>query len=227
MTKPQGNNDNTLLLEVIDNLLDLTYFGDGLEYPIKTLFEPGEGMLLVITGENASGKSFFARLFGAYAKARLNTECMRFGMDRRTESGIAKAFMYGDETRESTGVISVRNLFGAEHNSRKREHPHFVIFDEPDIGLAESYQSTVGKFIADFVATLPELNRGVVVVTHSRQILRELLPLHPHHLRCGDERSLKSVVEEDPTPKTIEQLRQLPEHGVELFRRLTAIMRTK
>jgi energy-coupling factor transporter ATP-binding protein EcfA2 len=226
MTKPQGN-DNTALLEAIDNILDLTYFGDGKEYPIKTAYEPGEGMLLVVTGENASGKSFFARLFSAYCKARMNTECMRFGMDRRTESGIASAMMYGDETWESTGVISVRNLFGAEHNSRKRQNPHFVVFDEPDIGLAESYQAAVGKFIADFVKTLSELARGVVVVTHSRAILRELLPLHPHHLRCGDERTLKSVVEEDPVSKTIEELRGLPEHGGELFRRLTAMMRQK
>ncbi len=128
--------------------------------------------------------------------------------------------MYGDETTESTGVISVSNILGAEHNSRKREHSHFVIFDEPDIGLSESYQSAVGELLVQFVRNLPTQARGVVVVTHSRRILRELLPLHPHHLRCGDDRTLRSVVEDEPHRRTLNDLRNLPERGSQLFLRL-------
>ena len=207
------------LTSLIEEVLDSSFFSpeEGL---IPVLHEPGDSRLLVVTGENASGKSFFARVFEAYSR-KDNIECMRVGMEKRTTSGIVKVLMFGDESNESTGLITLRTLQSGVQTCRGREHEHFLVLDEPDIGLSEGYQLAAGEFIARFVSDMPDLTQGAVVITHSRRILRQLLPLKPHHVRCGDTRTLLSVVEEEPKAKTIEDLLALPTVGVQLFRKIT------
>jgi hypothetical protein len=207
---------------LLDEALALAIFDpDPEEGSIPVLHEPGEGRLLAVTGENASGKSLFGRIINGLCSRR-KIECMRLGMERRSEGGFARAMMYGDESWESTGVISVKNIMGAFKTCKGRENEHFLFLDEPDIGLSEAYQGGLGKFIAQFAADMPSLTLGFVIVTHSRHLLRPLLPLKPHHVRCGDKRTLQSVAEDTPTPKTADELIALPEAGLRLFREITA-----
>lgn len=207
---------------VVKDLLETVLLGEDDESPIKCRYEPGQGNLLLITGDNASGKSLVSRLFASWCRKHTKFECIHCSMHRRTAGGIERAFMYGDESWESTGAISVNNIKGATNTCRGRDSDHVLIFDEPDIGLAEAYQRAMGEYFRQFTETLPAHTRALVIITHSRGILKELIELSPHHLRVGDARSLKTVVTR-PTHKTVEELLTLPKTGAERFRRIAAL----
>lgn len=205
--------------ESVESMLDHDFFGRN--KPVELHYEPGEGELLAVTGDNASGKSFFARVLEARSNDRL--QVMTCSMERRGKGGFERAVMYGSEEDESTGVLSLKAVMGAFLTCQKRERDHMLILDEPDIGLAESYQHAMGEYIGNFIKANPPRTRALVVITHSRPILAALLPLNPHHVRVGDTRSLKDVVAES-RPRTVEELLALRQTGVERYRGIAAVL---
>ncbi len=101
-------------VKVWNEFLDNEKFREERERLIPSKLETGtrEDVLLV-TGENASGKSVaflilnnLVRHFGKEDK--IDVLVMDIGMSRRTRSGIERALIFGDEGRDSTGNISVR-----------------------------------------------------------------------------------------------------------------------
>jgi predicted ATPase len=134
---------------------------------------PLPARLAILTGTNGSGKSFFAGLVGSFTAVQ-NLAIIDCSMRRRTSSGLATAFMYGDESWESTGQISIRNTLAALRTSRGRDIPHYLVLDEPDLGLAPEYAAALGGAIADFCEDMPDLLYGLVLVTHSVPLFRPL-----------------------------------------------------
>lgn len=190
-----------------------------------SVYQPGRGRLVAVTGDNASGKSLFAKLAAQVLYERKpSIEAILVGMRLRTQGGIERAFIFGDEGTSSTGNISVGTVLGGIRTARGREHDHALLLDEPDIGLSEGYQSAVGEALASFASGLPEHTQLLLVVTHSRRILAKLLPLCPHHVRFGDQRTLQEVVawvEPDRSAADLEKLREQTVEGLRRVSRLT------
>lgn len=184
-----------LLRAAIDSVLrrDDLWGPDGL---MPARFEPGNAAtkLLVITGQNASGKSLIAKIISARIAATRKTTkgspegvTYNIGMALRTMGGgiSGKTFVYGDESDQSTGSTSVRAVNGAISNTKRSTNPVVVIFDEPEIGLSDEYALAMAEKIAAFEAELPPICDGLMVVTHNRAIVRRLLASDPHRLRLG------------------------------------------
>jgi len=174
------------LIELLREADDL--FGP--EGPCPALVEPGSnGRILVLTGGNASGKSLACRFLEANAKddAGKAVEFMRVGMAKRTEGGVIRAMMFGDEERDSTGGVSAGVVATGMDTCRGRKAAHFLCLDEPDIGLSERMQGGLGAALASFAASMPDLTLGLVVVTHSRHVAGALLALDPWCIRVGDD----------------------------------------
>jgi len=170
--------------------------------------------VLVVTGDNASGKSFFCKYLRAVLNAEKDTlgriEVMDGGMHRRTRAGIERALMYGDEDRESTGDLSLGFVLTALRTCRGREHAHILSLDEPDVGLSEGYQTALGDLLYGFADELPAHTAGLVVVTHSRPIVERLIRLEPHLVRIGeDQRTTVEWLDQGPLARTIEELQSL------------------
>lgn len=195
----------------------------GAKAPLKASYMPGSGRLLVITGDNASGKSLFARLLSARAKQIHNLETMRISMELRSSAGIHQAFVYGDEAWQSTGIISVHSITGGIKACRTRTNPHVILFDEPDVGLSEGYQAAVGSLIAKFTSDMPTKTQYCVVVTHSRRLVRQLVQCKPHFLRIGDSKTLEEFLQE-PRDCSIADLLALKNTANERFRTIAALM---
>jgi energy-coupling factor transporter ATP-binding protein EcfA2 len=216
------------LRPLVDHVLRFAYFATEPDHdcPIQAHLEAGapDSRVLVITGGNASGKSFFAKVAEALTRQTYETEFMRVGMERRTAGGFASAFMFGDESWQSTGQISVNAVMGGLSTCRKREKNHVLCLDEPDIGLSEEYQAAMGETLARFAEDLPEKTRGLIVVTHSRHLLRPLLRLQPIHLRVGEPMTLEEYVNRPMTPRPVEDLETLGERAVEIFRVINDLM---
>jgi hypothetical protein len=215
---------NSLLNDAIaGTLAETDYFGP--EGPVPARVEYGHPKLALVTGENASGKSFLVRGLGQKMRgAHPKLEILAVTMSLRSEGGFSRAVVYGDEQRESSGRISIKAVLAGMYVCRERHHDHVLILDEPDIGLAESYAGALGAYLAAFVEDMPVRTLGVVVVTHSRPLVRGLLPAEPASIRVGDDpRPLEQWLREGPIPRGIEEIEALAERAGATMRGITRV----
>lgn len=221
------------LTELIDDLVaDAELFGPDGPCPVRR--EPGRRRdLLLVTGDNASGKSFVCKYLNMQATPdsadppaeRRGLEFMHVGMNLRAGgSGVQRSLMFGNEARNSTGAISARTIETGFRTSRGRTTPHVLCLDEPDIGLSEEYQDACGRLIAEFAAAPPAHLSGLVVVTHSRPIARVLDGLDPVRLRVGaDARSTQEWLDR-PRTVSLETLRDLGDAAHRRYRAIETLM---
>lgn len=225
MTKPKVTFRTTSLKTFLRDVLNLTYFypaddaKTAEKAPIIYRYEPGKSKLILITGENATGKSFLRRVLASACRQN-KIEAMGISMEKRAgDDGnrIANAFIWGDERDNATGCLSINAILGGIRTSSKRENKHAIIWDEPDIGLSENYAAGAGDEIARFISTAPDKLFFAAVTTHRRALLQQLLAAKPHHIRLGDNHTLEEVMNLSVTPKSLEALQ---EANITLFRRL-------
>jgi len=73
---------------------------------------PIQGRVLVITGENASGKSLFRRAYTFYISkithSDENIEIIPLSMEARAAGGIRRLFLYGGSLVEIIGICHLR-----------------------------------------------------------------------------------------------------------------------
>lgn len=205
-------------------------FGD--ETPCPVLIEPGKlERVWVVSGENAGGKSLFCRaLQGLVAsdsrKAGTPVEVMRVGMDMRTTGGIQRGLMFGSEQDDSTGKNSVQALLTGIRTARSRENPHWLVLDEPDIGVGEGYRMAIGDLFASFARDLPAKTLGFFVVTHAREIAEPMVRAGASSVRVGDDlRPVSEWLRDGDLFKTVADLEALSQRGLDRFRAINAVLR--
>lgn len=94
---------------------------------------------------------------------------------------------------------------------QSRKTKHVVFWDEPDLGLSGSWAAGVGQAICKFAKPMPRNTVAAMIVTHSKPLVRELLPAKPVYLHMGVDPSeapptLKDWLEHHPEPRDIEEL---------------------
>jgi len=183
--------------------------------------------LVVVVGENASGKSFFRRIVRSVCQ-KSKTECIHLSMEGRVDSsalGGLRSMVYGSEHDQSTGENSVGTVLGGITTCKDREAPHVVVWDEPDLGLSDSWAAGMGEAIRDFAKDPGEHTRAIVLVSHRRALLAPLLalPLHYVHLGIGEgaPASLEAWFEAPIVPRDI---RELHEESLKRWRAIQAIL---
>lgn len=228
MTKPE----NLTPVDVWNDFLETDEFKDEANGIIPSALESGGRRdILVVTGENASGKSLAFMIINQLGRSlakqdKVELEVMDIGMGRRTRSGIEKGFIFGDENIDSTGNISIKVMQTAVANSRKREGFHYLMLDEPDIGVGEGYHNAIGRYLAEFAGELPEKCLGLVVATHSRRIAEKLLDAGASSLRLGgDLRPVREWVRDGDIEKSVEELIALKDVSLERFRAVSAMLK--
>lgn len=195
------------------DVLGLRFFAEGV---VKCNYTPGSSKLVLVTGENATGKSFLRRVVGA-ALSEHSIESIALSMQKRA-GGIDRmfnAFIWGDEATHATGSLSSNAILGAINTSRGRNQRHAIVWDEPDVGLSDNYAAGAADEIAEFVADPPPHLFFAVVTTHRTAMLRRLAKQSPHHLRLGDDKSLTQVLSSRVVPK---RLKELLDHDHQMFR---------
>lgn len=223
-------NDKTVTpAHVVQTAAESYLFGP--DTPCPVLVEPGVlDRVWIVSGENAGGKSLFCRALQSLARKEGDKadkiEIMRVGMEARTTSGIQRALMFGDEQTDSTGKISISCLLAGINTARKRENPHWLILDEPDIGVGEGYRHAIGELFAKFALDLPELTLGFIVVTHSREIASPMVAAGASSVRVGDDlRPVAEWIANGDLPKTVADLEALAGRSTHRFRAVNQAMR--
>lgn len=166
---------------------------------------------VVIVGENASGKSLFRRLLSTIAH-KTKTETMAISMEgRKTMYGPASAFVYGDESYDATSKNSAQTVLAGIRTCEKRDSSHIIIWDEPDIGLSESWAKSMGITFKAFAENLPQNTLSAVVITHSKPLLRKLLKVDHHFIYLGSQKiiSLEEWLKFSPKVLPLEELSKI------------------
>jgi DNA repair ATPase RecN len=184
--------------ELIERCVTDDMFSKGQITVFPNLGSP-KSKLAVVFGENATGKSLILssskKYTGTFDQDRIET--FSVSMRMRTTEGMGRGIMFMNEASSSTGVSSVRAVMCTFDQAALREHPVWIMLDEPDVGLSDRYAAALGAYIADQVNKLPAHIRGVLLVSHSRQLLKRLRrDLHdaPHEVAMGDKQSLVEYI---------------------------------
>jgi hypothetical protein len=217
--------------ELVTQCLEAKYF-KGSEAPIKTTFIPSssgsasESRLILVLGGNAAGKSFFRRIVQT-ACHKTNTECMAISMQGRREIAFnpVLTFVYGDESQSSTGSNSASTILTGIRSSQSREESqkHIIFWDEPDIGLSESWAASGGAEISSYVVEPPKPLVAAIVVTHSKAMVRELAKAKPHILMVG-ENAPQTLQEWLDEPVVVRPLQELKDMHIRQFRLLQGVL---
>lgn len=163
--------------------------------PLRCDVQYGHPKLCVITGPNTSGKSLLRKIIHNRYSERKWQYVNVSQEGRCASSGIQRLFLYGTETDESTGYNSVKMLLKAIQSGQSYEKTFGMMLDEPEIGCGEEVQGALGVRIARDIDTMPNLH-ALYIVTHSRELVRHLLPINPTHWRLGgDNMTLEQFVE--------------------------------
>jgi len=135
--------------------------------------------VMVVVGDNASGKSLLRRLFQAFLHDEEgNPEVMHLSQQGRANPGFGRCFIYGSEDDEATSVISARTLIKGMQTSRGREKPHFMVYDEPEIGMSEESALGASLWIKEqLTEDWPKHLNGFIVCTHNRHFATCLMEL--------------------------------------------------
>ena len=181
---------------------NIEYFGD--EGVFDFNYTNNESPVTIITGDNASGKSFVRKIFQAMCAYKIpkKIECIHLSQEGRCQSGIPSAIIYGTEDGESTGSNTITTMLTTFKTSHSRENDHFIIFDEPEIGLSDEYSAGMGIRIKQFIKEAPDSFFGAVVISHNKDLIKGLLDLNPNHMNMSDDSSLNDIINREIIPNT-------------------------
>ena len=191
------------MFDIIDNILNGRWFKE--PSPFQSHLERGHPKLCVITGQNTTGKSVLRKIIHNHYYDR-NIEYMSISQEQKCSgSGIERVLIYGTEQDESTGYNSVKTILKAIQTGQSRENPFAIMLDEPEIGCSEETQAGIGLKLVKEIDTMPNLD-GLYVVTHSRQLVKNLISIKPTHWHLGNKLSLEEWLERDIVPANLEAL---------------------
>lgn len=185
MTKRRAAPDRFKGFDLAKGLIEDTLFFSHPDCPFVAKPFDGDRRVLIITGENASGKSFLFRVLSSEFH-HLKILPVTLSIRERTGGGtfemsrMRQTFIYGEESQQSTGATSARVVKAGFHNAG-RESPGVLMLDEPEMGLSDGYARALGELIGQ-TARLPKADggmrdacHGVIVVTHNRALVNGLI----------------------------------------------------
>ena len=203
----------------------------GEESPFRARLAAGDPRLVLIVGENASGKSLAFRLLAQIAGDHGITPVTlsireRTGVGNGGMEHMRRAFIYGDEHEKSTGATSA-GVVAAGFSNLDRDKPAMLGLDEPEIGLSDGYAEALGEYIGRRATETGPLACGVAVVTHSRRLARGLvrgLGADPTLLSTsGDHADVASWIASEET-RTVEDLLALKGVGLDRWRAVNRLL---
>ncbi len=214
--------------KLLDHVFSLDYFHPdgkaGAAIPYHRV--QGRDPLVVMVGDNASGKSFARRIVSLMCRKN-DVEAIAISMERRAGpdfSGGIRSFIYGDEGYRSTGENSASTVITGIKTCQGRDKPHLMFWDEPDIGLSDSWAAGCGVAIRKFAEKPPEHTRGIFVVTHSKALVSQLLPVEPHYIHFGDGEPPATLADWLTQPIKPRDIEKLGEQSHARFKKIQKIL---
>lgn len=131
------------------------------------------GEVFVLTGENGTGKSLIRKVLHQQLKKSdgEDVEIAALSMDLRAGLGDgsgSRAFI-ADVDWSCTSENSLHNLKGI-----LKATDRFIVLDEPEVGMSDSLQMSIGVWLSEKLQEVITRNKGVLIITHSKPLVRSL-----------------------------------------------------
>jgi len=193
--------------------------------------------LIIISGENASGKSISCRILAklSITKSFLYKEISMGDRNGKSYfSSVINYGRYGDEDKESTGYLTVYRIIKDLDSLINQSSDNFVFsVDEPELGLGEEYHFALGQLLALRYLDAMKTNRCqlFVIISHSKNIFNGLLselsftPVAMFFSMNKTEYDFYHWLNVKTENKTIEQLLDLPEKSKQKRKELAAYIK--
>lgn len=136
------------------------------------------GHLTILTGENGTGKSIIRKCLGSHLKSQYPDEHVQtatMSMDNRT--GLDTGSDVTCFTRDLNWTCTSENSIHLLKTFLNSVEDRYLIIDEPEVGMSDSLKLSVGQW---FTKRFPEVlgnNKGILLITHSKEIVRKLKTL--------------------------------------------------
>lgn len=204
--------------------------------PFVATLHPGHPRVVLVAGENSTGKSVFVEGVLGWGHKHFKTSPLSVSIRERTGGGLyegaafRRAVMFGDEHEHSTGATSARVVETAFKNVQSRaeeDKAAILVLDEPELGLSEGYACAMGSYLALQALAMHEKACGLVVVTHSRGLARNLaqsLGQAPTFVKLGEPRSFDQWLESVET-RSVQELLELGNKDLTGWRDINALYR--
>lgn len=215
---------------IVADLVENTYLLSDDNCPFSFHPQDGDPRVVVLAGENATGKSLLTSMLASRAYHDHGVEPMIVSMVARTSAGMQRAFTYGGEDYRATGEVSLSvSMKALNHLPTRLEEQGagLVILDEPDVGLSENYAHAFGVKLGQAINALPDKGAwSVVLVSHSRELvggLADTLTQAPTFVHTNEPKTLEAWASERPR-KSVEELDALLNRAKEQVRQVRVIL---
>lgn len=213
------------VLSFYKDVMDKTTFGNE-DFPLSfNLVSEKSKKLIVVIGDNASGKSLLTSQMLNCANKWANMKGYNVGMKSRTQEGLGRVFMYKQEEDNSTGAITLHSIIGGLTNCVNHANegtPMMLVLDEPTLGLSMRYERAMGQYITNIVNENKDNEnfKGILLVTHSKDMVRSMIDngFDPSVVSVGGK--IENIDEwiDSKESATVEELLSLSKKGIDTWR---------
>lgn len=180
----------------------------------------------VLTGKNGSGKSLLRKMLpGAIAEktgADSNHIVASVSMETRTQRKFEFSAFNSLGIDDPDNPTSLETLYKINKLFEvcSAENQRFLVIDEPEIGMGEEMVVAITVLLNKTLESLPEGCLGVLVITHNRHIVSNLI---------GDFINLEGMTREEWLNREIipTDLNQLEEDAIGLYRAIVKKIQEK
>ena len=128
------------------------------------------GKVTILTGRNGGGKSFIRKQIQLICKNE-SIPCWTVSMDQRAgfDSNGTGMMVF---SRDCEWLPSSINTFDQMKDFGTKTHDTYGVLDEIEIGMSEESQYGVALYINKQLEEFRKNNRGLLIITHSRYIVK-------------------------------------------------------
>lgn len=138
------------------------------------------GHVTILTGDNGTGKSLIRKVLCSSLRNQENDDTIKIAdisMEKRTglhaELGGGGVFLR-DVEWVATSDNSLSFLYSLLNSAKDR----YLVLDEPELGMSQDLQKSIGIYLSKRIPETMKENRGMLIITHSREFVRSLSVEH-------------------------------------------------
>ena len=138
------------------------------------------GHVTILTGDNGTGKSLIRKVLCSSLRNQENDDTIKIAdisMEERTglRAGLGGGGVFlRDVEWVATSDNSLSFLYSLLNSAKDR----YLVLDEPELGMSQDLQKSIGIYLSKRIPETMKENRGMLIITHSREFVRSLSVEH-------------------------------------------------
>ena len=138
------------------------------------------GHVTILTGDNGTGKSLIRKVLCSSLRNQEYDDTIKIAdisMEKRTglHAGLGDGGVFlRDVEWVATSDNSLSFLYSLLNSAKDR----YLVIDEPELGMSQDLQKSIGIYLSKRIPETMKENRGMLIITHSREFVRSLSVEH-------------------------------------------------